>query len=87
MCWGIELFFKWIKQNLSIKHFYGNSINAVKTQIWIPVAVYLIIAVLHKNVQLPGNLHRSLPFLRVHLFEKIPIHQLVAKIDFKNEGV
>ena len=84
MRWGVELFFKWIKQNLRIKHFYGNSLNAVKTQIWIAVAVYLIIAILHKDLKLPGSLHRSLQLLSVHPFEKIPIGQLLAKRDFRN---
>ena len=84
MRWGVELFFKWIKQNLRIKHFYGNSLNAVKTQIWIALAVYLIFAILHKDLKLPGNLHRSLQLLSVHPFEKIPIDQLLAKREFKN---
>lgn len=84
MRWGVELFFKWIKQNLRIKHFYGNSLNAVKTQIWIAIAVYLIIAILHKDLKLPGNLHRSLQLLSVHPFEKIPINQLLAKRGLEN---
>ena len=84
MRWGVELFFKWIKQNLRIKHFYGNSLNAVKTQIWISIVVYLIIAILHKKFKLPGSLHRSLQLLSVHPFEKIPIDQLLAKRDFRN---
>ncbi|MCX6956961.1 MAG: IS4 family transposase [Verrucomicrobiae bacterium] len=87
MRWGVELFFKWIKQNLRIKHFYGNSLNAVKTQIWIAIAVYLIIAILHKDLKLPGSLHKSLQLLSVHPFEKIPIDQLLAKRDFKNDEV
>ncbi len=69
MCWCVELFFKWIKQNLLIKHFYVNSLNAVKTQIWIVIAVYLIIAILHKDLKLSG----SLQLLSVHRFEKIPM--------------
>ncbi len=84
MRWGVELFFKWIKQNLWIKHFYGNSLNAVKTQIWIAIAVYLIIAILHKEFNLPGSFHRSLQLLSVHSFEKIPVDQLVTKRESKN---
>ncbi|MCX6957156.1 MAG: IS4 family transposase, partial [Verrucomicrobiae bacterium] len=80
-------FFKWIKQNLRIKHFYGNSLNAVKTQIWISIVVYLIIAILHKDLKLPGGLHRSLQLLSIHPFEKIPIDQLLAKRDFRNNEV
>jgi len=87
MRWSVELFFKWIKQNLRIKHFYGNSLNAVKTQIWISIAVYLIIAILHKQLKLPGNLHRSLQLLSVHPFEKLPIDQLLIKSEFKIDGV
>lgn len=86
MRWSVELFFKWIKQNLRIKHFYGNSSNAVKTQIWISIAVYLIIAILHKQLKLPGNLHRSLQLLSIHPFEKIPIDQLLIKNEFKIDG-
>ena len=77
--WQVELFFRWIKQNLRIKHFYGNSINAVKTQIWIAVAVYLIVAILHKQLRLPGSLHRTLQILSVHPFEKTPIYQLLTE--------
>ena len=83
MRWDVELFFKWIKQNLRIKHFYGNSLNAVKTQIWIAISVYVIIAILHKELKLPDTLHRTLQLLSVHPFEKIPIDQLLTKIDFK----
>jgi len=66
--WQIELFFKWIKGHLRIKHYFGTSPNAVKTQIWIAVAVYLMVAILHKQLQLPGRLHRTWlarPLLRI----------------------
>lgn len=76
--WEVELFFRWIKQHLCIKHFYGNSINAVKTQIWIAVAVYLMVAILHKQLKLPGTLHRTMQILSVHPFEKTPINQLLT---------
>ena len=75
--WQVELFFKWIKQHLRIKSFFGTSPNAVKTQIWIAVRVYLIVAIVKKRVNRPGSLHTILQILEVNLFEKIPISQLV----------
>jgi len=80
--WRIELFFRWIKQHLRIKHYYGNSANAVKTQIWIALCVYLQIAILHKQLKLPGTLHRTIQVLSVHPFEKAPIHQLLTENDY-----
>lgn len=77
--WRIELFFRWIKQNLRIKHFYGNSINAVKTQIWIAVTVYLMVAILHKELNAHGSLHRTLQILSVHPFEKVSLRQLLTE--------
>jgi hypothetical protein len=73
MRWQIELFFRWIKSHLRIKHYYGTSPNAVKTQIWIAVAVYLMVAILHKQLSLPGSLHRTFQLLSIHPFEKVPI--------------
>ena len=73
--WQIELFFRWIKSHLRIKHYYGTSPNAVKTQIWIAVAVYLIVAIIHKQLSLPGTLHRTFQLLSVHPFEKLPLHE------------
>ena len=84
MRWQIELFFKWIKGHLRIKHYFGTSPNAVKSQIWIAVAVYLMVAILHKQLSLPGKLHRSLQLLSVHPFEKTPIHQLLTETDFNS---
>lgn len=81
--WQIELFFKWIKGHLRIKHYFGTSPNAVKTQIWIAVAVYLMVAILHKQLQLPGRLHRTFQLLSIHPFEKVPIHELLTEDDFK----
>jgi hypothetical protein len=81
--WQIELFFKWIKGHLRIKHYFGTSPNAVKTQIWIAVAVYLMVAILHKQLQLPGRLHRTFQLLSIHSFEKVPIHELLTETDFK----
>jgi hypothetical protein len=82
--WQIELFFKWIKGHLRIKHYFGTSPNAVKTQIWIAVAVYLMVAILHKQLQLPGRLHRTFQLLSIHPFEKVPIHELLTETDFKS---
>jgi len=80
--WQVELFFRWIKGHLRIQHYFGTSPNAVKTQIWIAVAVYLMVAILHKQLNLPGTLHRTLQLLSVHPFEKIPLHELLTESDF-----
>ena len=82
--WQVELFFRWIKQHLRIKTFYGTSPNAVKTQIWIAVSIYLLVAILKKRLQLPGNLHTILQILEVNIFEKKPIIQIV-KDAYKQE--
>lgn len=79
MRWQVELFFKWIKQHLRIKRFYGNSINAVKTQIWIAVCVYTLVAILKKELQLPQSLHSILQVLSVSVFEKVPLDQLLTR--------
>ena len=71
--WAVELFFKWIKQNLRIKHFYGTSENAVKTQIWIAIAVYVLVAIVKKRLALDATLYQILQVLSVTLFEKTPI--------------
>ena len=81
--WSIELFFRWIKGHLRIKHYYGTSPNAVKTQIWIAVSTYLIIAILHKQFKLPGTLHRTLQLLSVHPFEKVTLNELLMETDHK----
>ena len=75
--WQIELFFKWIKQNLRIKAFYGTSANAVKTQIWIAVSVYVLIAIIKKRLRLQASLYTILQVLSISIFEKIPIDQLL----------
>jgi len=80
--WQIELFFRWIKSHLRIKHFFGTSPNAVKTQIWIAVTTYLLIAIIHKQLGLPGKLHRTLQLLSVHPFEKVPLHELFTETEF-----
>ena len=77
--WKVELFFKWIKGHLRIKSFYGTSANAVKTQIWVAIIVYLLVAIAKKRLKLQISLHTLLQILEVNLFEKIDIIQLVTK--------
>jgi hypothetical protein len=79
--WRVELFFKWIKQHLRIKAFYGTSENAVKTQVWIAVSVYVLVAILKKRLGLNQSLYTILQFLSVSLFEKTPILQAFANIE------
>jgi hypothetical protein len=77
--WQVELFFKWIKQHLRIKSFFGTSENAVKTQIWIAVATYVLIAIVKKRALLPHSLYELLQILSLTMFETTPINQLLAK--------
>ena len=77
--WNVELFFKWVKQNLRIKKFYGNNVNAVKVQIWIAVCDYLIIAILKKKLNLMQSMNQILQILSISLFEKNPIKSLFEK--------
>ena len=77
--WQVELFFKWIKQHLRIKAFFGTSENAVKTQIWIAVATYVLIAIIKKRAALPHSLYQILQILSVTMFETAPINQLLAR--------
>ncbi|MFC1733534.1 IS4 family transposase [candidate division KSB1 bacterium] len=79
--WKIELFFKWIKQHLKIKSFYGITENAVKTQIWIAVSVYVLVAIIKKQLNIELSLYKMLQILSVSLFEKVPILQLLTNID------
>ncbi len=81
--WQVELFFKWIKQHLRIKRFFGTSENAVKTQIWIAVLVYVLVAIVKKRLALDASLYTLLQILSVTLFEKMPIHQALAQDDPK----
>jgi hypothetical protein len=76
--WRVELFFKWIKQNLRIKHFFGNSDNAVKTQVWIAICVYVLVAILRKELRLDLSLSQILQVLSVNAFEQMPLAQLIA---------
>jgi len=77
--WQVELFFKWIKQHLRIKSFYGTSANAVKTQIWIAISVYVLIAILRKRLRLQHSPYTILQILSITLFEKIPILQALSQ--------
>ena len=80
--WQIELFFKWIKQHLCIKSFFGTSENAVKTQIWITISVYVLIAIIRKRLRLEISLHKILQILSFTLFEKSPMNELLTGTDY-----
>jgi hypothetical protein len=80
--WQIELFFKWIKQHLCIKRFLGTSLNAVKTQIWIAICVYVLVAIIRKELNIEMSLHSILQVLSVHPFENVPLHRLLAEPAF-----
>jgi hypothetical protein len=84
--WQVELFFKWIKQHLRIKCFYGTSENAVKTQIWIAISVYVVVAILKKQLLLPYSLYTILQVLSVSVFERTPIYQLFTRTNYKAEN-
>ena len=73
--WKVELFFKWIKQHLRIKRFYGNSENAVKLQIWIAISIYVLVAIIRKRLNIEASLYILLQILSVTVFEKVPIQQ------------
>jgi Transposase DDE domain/Domain of unknown function (DUF4372) len=79
--WQVELFFKWIKQHLRIKAFFGTSENAVKTQVWIAITVYVLVAIVKKRLHLPASLYTLLQILSVTLFEKVPLAQVLAATD------
>ncbi len=79
--WQVELFFKWIKQHLRIKRFYGTSENAVKTQIWIAVSVYVLIAIVRKRLNLEASLYTLLQVISVTIFEKIEITTALSGVD------
>jgi len=78
--WKIELFFKWVKQHLRIKAFYGTSENAVKTQIWIAISTYVLVAIIKKRLKVEASLYTMLQILSVSLFEKTPLFQLLSEI-------
>jgi transposase len=82
--WQIELFFKWIKQHLKIKKFYGYSMNAVKTQLWIAISVYVLVAILKKRLKLEASLYTILQILSLNLFEKVPLLQVLTEFDYRD---
>ncbi len=83
--WQIELFFKWIKQHLRIKSFYGTSENAVKTQIWIAISVYVLVAIIKNRLNLDISLYTFLQIISVSVFEKVPILQTVTHSHYKTQ--
>src|ERR1019366_9345214 len=83
--WQVELFFKWIKQHLRIKAFYGTSENAVKTQIWIAVSIYVLVAIVRKRLGLEASLYQILQIFSVTLFEKVPILQALEASDSQDD--
>jgi hypothetical protein len=85
--WQVELFFKWIKQHLRIKAFFGTSENAVKTQIWIAVSIYVLVAVVRKRLELDASLYQILQILSLTLFEKAPILRALHAPDFDSDFV
>ena len=82
--WQVELFFRWIKQHLRIKAFYGTSENALKTQIWIAISIYVLVAIIKKRLNLHGSLYRILQILSVNVFEKTPILEALSDADDQN---
>jgi hypothetical protein len=84
--WQIELFFKWIKQNLKIKSFYGNSFNAVKTQIWIAISVYVLLAIIKKKLNIEHSLYTFLQLVSISIFEKTPINSMFSKSFYTNNS-
>jgi hypothetical protein len=83
--WRVELFFKWIKQNLRIKHFFGTTENAVKTQVWIAICVYVLVAIVRKELELELSLSQILQVLSVNVFEQTSLAELVAKTTSQNK--
>lgn len=83
--WQVELFFRWIKQNLRIKTFYGTSENAVKAQIWIAVSVYLLVAIMKKRLKIEASLYTILQVLSVNIFERMPLLQALTDLDYIDE--
>lgn len=83
--WRVELFFKWVKQHLRIKAFFGTSENAVKTQVWIAIATYLLVAILRKRLGLEASLYQTLQVLSVTLFEKTPIRRAFERVSSRND--
>ena len=83
--WQIELFFKWIKQNLRIKAFYGTSQNSVKTQIWVAISVYVLVAIIKKKLHINRSLSEILQILSITLFESVPLFQILTDLQLQNQ--
>ena len=83
--WRVEIFFKWIKQHLRIKKFFGTSENAVKTQIWIAISTYVLVAIMKKRLKIDLTLYNILQIISISLFEKKPIYQVLAQGDYRNK--
>ena len=83
--WRVEIFFKWIKQHLRIKKFFGTSENAVKTQIWIAISTYVLVAIMKKRLKVDLTLYNILQIISISLFEKKPIYQVLAQGDYRNK--
>lgn len=85
--WQVELFFKWIKQNLRIKTFFGTSENAVKTQIWIAICIYVLVAIIKKQLNIERSLNEILQILSITLFEKVPLYQVLTENLMQNQNI
>ena len=81
--WQVELFFKWNKQHLRIKRFYGTTENAVKTQIWVAISVYVLVALVKKRLKIEVSFYKILQILSLTLFEKTPLDQLLKNIEYE----
>jgi len=82
--WQVELFFRWIKQHLRIKAFYGTSMNAVKTQVWIAISVYVLVAIIKKRLNLDFSLYTILQILSVTVFEQLLVRQVLTNFDYRS---
>jgi len=82
--WQIEVFFKWIKQHLKIKSFWGHNPNAVKTQIWIAISVYVLVIIVKKKLNLPHSMYEILQIVSTNIFDKTPLNELFSKTDYQN---
>ena len=85
--WKIELFFRWIKQHLRIKAFFGTSQNAVKTQVWIAISVYVLVAIIKKQLNLNPSLYTILQILSVTIFDKTPILQALTETEINDRNI
>ncbi len=83
--WQVELFFKWIKQNVRIKGFYGTSENAVRTQVWIAISVYVLVAIVRKELRIERSLSEILQIFSLTLFEKTPIFRVYSTLTGPNQ--